>query len=185
MFDNDRLDHLNGFYIREMDAETWREAVASRLASDLPAALAGAVDAAFVNDVAPLLKERVKKLVDIAEMVTFLFGQSAPDYDGALLPAKLGAEYGKAVRVLDAAFEAFDGLPAADWNAGAIEAAIRAMQDTLDLKLRKYIPTLYVAIMGKAQGIPLFDSLVILGRERTLRRLQIAREMAQNHANIL
>jgi glutamyl-tRNA synthetase len=46
------------------------------------------------------------------------------------------------------------------------------------MKLRKFVSVLYVAIMGKPQGIPLFDSLVILGRERTLQRLRTARAIA-------
>ena len=61
-------------------------------------------------------------------------------------------------------------------NSEEIESSIRGLQDEeqLGIKMRKFIVTLYVAIMGKPQGIPLFDSLVLLGREESLRRLQSA-----------
>ncbi|MCK9519724.1 MAG: glutamate--tRNA ligase, partial [Dehalococcoidia bacterium] len=80
---------------------------------------------------------------------------------------------------LDAALVALDALSEADWDKEQVEAAIRAMDATLGLKLRKFVPVLYVAVMGRAQGIPLFDSLVLLGRERSLQRLRTARAKAE------
>jgi glutamyl-tRNA synthetase len=47
------------------------------------------------------------------------------------------------------------------------------------MKLGKFISVLYVAIEGKAQGLPLFDSIAVLGRERTLARLRAARARAE------
>ncbi|WP_374761728.1 hypothetical protein [Tepidiforma sp.] len=49
------------------------------------------------------------------------------------------------------------------------------LEEPLGMKLRKFIPVLYVAVMGRPTGIPLFDSLAILGRERALARLRAAR----------
>ena len=55
------------------------------------------------------------------------------------------------------------------------EHTIRGMESALDLKLRKFVSVLYVAEMGRPQGIPLFDSIVLLGRERALQRIRTAR----------
>lgn len=49
------------------------------------------------------------------------------------------------------------------------------MEERLELKLRKFVSVLYVAVMGTPAGIPLFDSMVLLGRDRTLARLRAAR----------
>ena len=141
---------------------------------DLGAFLSGGLDSSTI----------VTKMTRLAGrgVKTFSIGFKDQRYDESkfykMLAAKLGGDLGEAGRVLEAATEAFDALPESDWNRDSIEAAIRGLQDGLDLKLRKYIPTLYVAIMGKAQGIPLFDSLEILGRKRALRRLGKAREAA-------
>jgi glutamyl-tRNA synthetase len=77
--------------------------------------------------------------------------------------------------VLDAAIAALGDVPAGDWTVEQIELAVRSLQDTLDLKLRKFVSVLYVAVMGSPQGIPLFDSIAMLGQERTLHRLEQAR----------
>ena len=69
-------------------------------------------------------------------------------------------------------------IPEDAWTVEAIEAAIRGLEAPLALKLRKFISVLYVAEMGSPQGIPLFDSLVILGRDRSLQRLRSARARA-------
>ena len=79
-----------------------------------------------------------------------------------------------AIRVLETAAERLGAVPDAEWDVARIEAVIRGLEEPLGLKLRKFVPALYVAEMGRAQGIPLFDSLVLLGRERSLQRLRTA-----------
>jgi glutamyl-tRNA synthetase len=79
------------------------------------------------------------------------------------------------LRVIDEALTTLDGLGPEAWERDAIDAAIRGMEESLGLKPRKFIPVLYVATMGRRHGIPLFESLVILGRERSLHRLRAAR----------
>jgi glutamyl-tRNA synthetase len=56
------------------------------------------------------------------------------------------------------------------------------MEEPLGLKLRKFVSVLYVAVEGRAQGIPLFDSMALLGRERSLQRLRTARARAEHLA---
>jgi glutamyl-tRNA synthetase len=76
--------------------------------------------------------------------------------------------------------EATSALTALEsWDKSSIEAAIRGLESALASKLRKFVSVLYVAMMGKAQGIPLFDSMELLGRERVLARLERALEIAE------
>ena len=107
--------------------------------------------------------------------VAFLFGYAAPEYETSLLSAKLGGDAQAALRVLDAALLALDAIAESEWDRDHTEAAIRGIEEPLAMKLGKFVSVLYVATMGRAQGIPLFDSLPLLGRERTLARLRAAR----------
>ncbi len=174
VFDIERLNFLNGHYIREMDGLRWHATIAEWCEKGLPPSVPRPIDTGVLEQVAPLLKERVAKLSEIPALVEFLFSYDAPVYQLESLTERVG-DVTTAVRVLDSALTHLDAVSPGDWNVERIEAAIRGLEDPLQTKLRKFIPVLYVAVMGRAQGIPLFDSLVILGRERALQRLRTAR----------
>ena len=72
--------------------------------------------------------------------------------------------------VLDAVIE---HVETCEWTIEALD--LRALIDGLGLKARKAMPALYAAIEGRAQGLPLFDSIWLLGREPALARLRSAR----------
>ena len=103
----------------------------------------------------------------------------APEYEVSLLTERV-ADGAQALAVVDAALASLDAIGEAAWERDAIEAAIRGMEAVLALKPRKFISVLYVAEMGRAQGIPLFDSLGLLGRARSLARLRAARAMLEH-----
>lgn len=174
VFDIERLNFLNGHYIREMDEATWIETIATWCDRDLPASVKRPVDPEVVSQVAPLLKERVARLTEIAPMVEFLFGYDAPEYEIALLTERV-PDAATAVGVLDTALTHLDAISPAEWDVAHVEAAIRGLEEPLGMKLRKFVSVLYVAEMGRPQGIPLFDSIVLLGRDRALQRLRTAR----------
>jgi len=174
VFDIERLNFLNGHYIREMADNRWVETIATWCERDLPASVARPVDRAVLEQAAPLLKERVARLTEIAPMVAFLFGFEAPEFDLQTLTERVN-DTATAVAVLDAALTGLDAIAPADWDVPHIEAAIRGLEEPLTMKLRKFVSVLYVAEMGRAQGIPLFDSMALLGRDRALQRLRTAR----------
>lgn len=174
VFDIERLNYLNGHYIRAMDEERWVALVGEWADRGLPPSIPRPLDPAVIRGAAPLLRERVTRLDEIAGMVAFLFTFDAPEYDLALLTDRVG-DAATAVRVLDEALVRLDAISDHDWATPAIEAALRGLEEPLGMKLRKFIPVLYVAVMGRPTGIPLFDSLAILGRERALARLRAAR----------
>ncbi len=172
-FDSERLDALNGHYIRALAPEAWAQRVAEWLDRDLPAALQRPLDADLVAVLAPLLQERVARLDEIAGLVRFVFER--PAYPDALLTERIGGDAVLAARVLDAALAAIEAISPSAWAVEPVEAALRSLQETLGLKLRKFVSVLYVAIMGAPRGIPLFDSVALLGRDDTLDRLHAAR----------
>jgi glutamyl-tRNA synthetase len=167
VFDIERLDFLNGHYIREMDEDRWEATIAEWCGRP-------SIDPDLVAAISPLLRERIRRLDEIGPMTAFLFGDDAPDYPPALLAEKLGQDPTLARRVIQAALPALTAIEPANWDKDTIEAAIRGLEGALALKLRKFVPALYVAIEGSPQGLPLFDSMVILGRPRSLHRLETA-----------
>jgi len=178
VFDIDRLNNLNGQYIRQMDDARWKATIRTWAERDLPAAVPRPLDEGVIAAVAPLLKERINLLSEIASSIAFLFGLDAPAYDAAALTEKMNGDLNLARRALAAAHAGLSALAPGDWDRPAIEAVIRGLEGPLGAKLRKFVSALYVAAMGRPQGIPLFDSLELLGRERTLGRIVTALRIA-------
>ena len=174
VFDLDRLNYLNGQYIRELPEGDWLETVRDWAERTLPPSVPRPLPAALLAQVAPLLRDRVPTLADIGPAIQFFFGDGAPAYAPELLWEKTGGGSETAAPVLAAAISGLESIGAASWNADEIQLAIRELEGPLGLKLRKFAPVLYVAIQGSPTGLPLFDSLAILGRERTLGRLRAA-----------
>ena len=131
------------------------------------------LDEAGFAAAAELVQTRIVVLSDAWELLKF-FNDDAYELDPRAAAKELGDD---AAPVLDAAIGALDGIP--EWSAGAIEEALKAaLLDGLQLKPRKAFGPIRVAVTGSTVSPPLFESLELLGRERSLRRLRAARERA-------
>ena len=102
-------------------------------------------------------------------MVDFLFLESPVVDEGAWAKATKD-EW--AAAVLSETTGAFDALPT--WNSDGLKAALEAVTESHGLKLGKTQAPIRVAITGRSVGPPLFESLEVLGRDETLRRLRAA-----------
>ena len=120
---------------------------------------------------APLVRERITTLNQAVPMLGFLFGSDErftvdPDDAAKVLTAD-------GLAVVKAAQHALTDLP--DWTTAAIEQALRAaLVDKMGLKPRHAFGPVRVAISGHRVSPPLFESLELLGRDRSLARLQRA-----------
>jgi len=126
-------------------------------------------DAAFAT-AADLVQTRIVVLGDAWDLLKFL-----NDDEYAIDPKAAAKELGpEGAAVLDAALAALDDV--ADWAAPQIEAALKAaLIDGLGLKPRKAFGPIRVGATGTTVSPPLFESLELLGRDRSLRRLRAAR----------
>ena len=116
-----------------------------------------------------LAHERATTLVQIADQLEFLF---TADEDLAIATEsweKVAATE-QAGAILDAAVE---HLGACEWSVEAID--LRPCLESIGVKPRKGMPVLYSAIEGRHAGLPLFDSIHLLGRDSVLIRLRRAR----------
>jgi glutamyl-tRNA synthetase len=169
-FDVRKLEAINGDKIRalapaDFTARLTPFVIAAGLVADPPSA----AQAALIAAAAPLAQERCTTLASGAAMLEFLFTpedrfQADPEDSARTLTTDAGP-------VLATAHEALSGL--ASWTAADIEAALRvALVDGLGLKPRAaFGGALRVAVTGRRAGLPLFQSIELLGRERTLGRL--------------
>jgi glutamyl-tRNA synthetase len=168
-FDVRKLTHFNGEYIRAMGVERFIEACRPWLESGPWAP--SAFDPEVFSQMAPLVQERVATLAEVPAMVDFLFLDEAPveqaSWDKAI------ARDPEAGRILDAAMAGYAACP---WTAEEIRAATLDVAEQAGRKLAKAQAPIRVAVTGRTVGPPLFESLHLLGRDRTLERLRAARD---------
>ena len=163
VFDRNKLDWMNGVYIRELsDAQ-----LAERL---LPFMMgAGLVtDLGTVQRMVPLFRERLKKLSDIVSLADFLLVQDL-EYDPHLLvgPKMDKATTLTALRTAQEVLESFSSFE----DETRIEAELRTASDRLSLKYAQFFGALRVAVTGRTVSPPLIGSIRLLGREKTLWRI--------------
>lgn len=169
-FDQKKADAINAEHIRRLEPAEFTGRL--REYFDDHGHDTGLDEAGFAA-AAELVQTRIVVLSDAWELLKF-FNDDAYELDPRAAAKDLGDD---AAPVLDAAIGALDGVP--EWSAGAIEEALKAaLLDGLQLKPRKAFGPIRVAVTGSTVSPPLFESLELLGRERSLRRLRAARERA-------
>ncbi len=172
VFNHDKLDWFNGLYIRRMDDDALAGAVLPWLEDETRGLPAGVrpVDRSYLASVIPLERERLKRLSEAPEMLSFFFGEEL-EYDAALLVPK-GMDSAGAKAALEHAVETAEGV--AEWRRDELERAYRARAAETGLKTGQLFGAVRVAVTGRTAAPPLFDTLAVLGKERVLRRLRAA-----------
>jgi glutamyl-tRNA synthetase len=171
-FDEKKLRAFNGEYIRALPVDGFIAACRPWLVGTgtipAPPWRPEAFDQAVFAAVAPLAQTRVAVLSEIVPNVDFLF-LDEPSYDDASW-AKAMKE--GAADLLTAAIAAYDALPA--WDVEPLKVTLEQVGAAHGLKLGKAQAPVRVATTGRAVGLPLFESLAVLGRDQTLTRLRAA-----------
>jgi glutamyl-tRNA synthetase len=172
-FDVKKLRSFNGDYIRALAPEEFTAVCAPWLmgTDTIPAPPwpPEAFDSEVFAEVAPLAQTRIAVLAEIVDHVDFFF-LDEPVIDPA---AWAKAMKDGAADILDATIAAFGALE--EWSAEPLKATLEEVGLARELKLGKTQAPIRVAVTGRSVGLPLFESLEVLGRERTLRRLRAAR----------
>jgi glutamyl-tRNA synthetase len=169
-FDLKKAEAINAAHMRLLSLEEMTERVTPYLQQE------GVLDDPVTDEqrdlltrAMPLVHERINKLTEAAPMLGFLFTDQV-EYDEADVAKVLDDE---GLKVVSAARDALGAL--ADWTTEAIEEALRAaLVEGLGLKPRNAFGPVRVAVTGKKVSPPLFESLELLGREKSLSRLDAA-----------
>ncbi|MDB1089601.1 glutamate--tRNA ligase [Streptomyces sp. ACA25] len=166
-FDLKKCEAINAVHLREMPVADFAAACAPWLSAPHAPWRPGAFDQAAFDELAPLAQTRLTVLSDITDNVDFLFlDEPVRDEKSWQKAMKPGA-----AEVLVSARARLTGVA---WNAEDLKAAVLAAGEEHGLKLGKAQAPLRVAVTGRTVGLPLFESLEVLGRDRTLARVDAA-----------
>ncbi len=171
IFDVDKLDWMDGVHIRGLDPEDF----GARARPFVEQALGRLLDSqewGRLREIAPLLQERVKVLAEVPELVRFLF-EKEPTYQPDSWDKVMGGPEGRVA--IEGALARLGDL--GTWTTADIESALRSMLDEFGLSARRGLQPIRVAITGSSVSPPLFESLMVLGRDQALARLRRAREL--------
>lgn len=165
VFDLDKLDWMNGEYIRGLSDDKFEERAWPWLKelADYPPS---PEQADRVHAAAPLLKARIKRL---DQAVSYL----RPVLSGVELDAEAvtkGLRQDHVPDLLRKSIAALEKL--ASWNKESVEATLRTIQQEMDLKPKTAFLPFFVAITGSTVGLPIFDVMAIIGKQISLERLQ-------------
>ncbi|HEX5245560.1 MAG TPA: glutamate--tRNA ligase [Gaiellaceae bacterium] len=155
-FDYAKLDWMNGMYLRALPPDEFAHRLILWLGEQ-----GYEWDAELVRRAAPLVQEKIARLGEFPDYARFLFEDVEASVDG-------GADVVAAARDALAELEPF--------TAEAIEAALRGVVEQLGLKPRQGFQPIRVAVTGSTISPGLFESIELLGREKTLRRLSAVAE---------
>ena len=173
-FDLEKLTWMNGVYLRDLPEERLADLVAERLERDLPPAAPRPIDGSTVRRLVPLIRERIKRLDEVAGMTEGFFSDDLSYPPSDLLGKRFKDDAAGAQEALRAAKARVEALPA--WEHQALEAELRGLAEERTLKAGDLFMLLRVAVTGRPVSPPLFESMEVLGRERCLRRLDEALE---------
>jgi glutamyl-tRNA synthetase len=169
-FDYDKLDWMNGEYIRALPVTELvarclpfgEERYGDRLDRDV---FAGAV---------AIAQERATTLTGPADAAWFLF---VPE-DEFAITAESVEKLQATERVGEILAAVADHLETCEWTVEGVD--LRPVLEKLEIKPRKGLPAVYAAVEGTHAGLPLFDSIVLLGRERAVRRVRSALQLNES-----
>jgi glutamyl-tRNA synthetase len=163
-FDYDKLNWMNGEYIRALPVEEF-------VARALPfgeARYGEQLDRDVFAGAMAIAQERATTLADAASAAWFLF---VPEEEFAIVPESL-ERLQATERVGEILAAVAEHLESCDWTVEGVD--LRPVLEKLEIKPRKGLPAVYAAIEGTHAGLPLFDSIVLLGRQRAVGRIRNA-----------
>ena len=174
-FDHDKLEWLNGTYIRSLDSATFAKALKARLELDLPPDVARPVDESLVEDIAPLLQERITLMTDAIQLVDFFWVTDVPVPPVEDFLVKKWRDRGpEAATALSTAATKLEAISDSEWNREQIETVLREHAESIGLKAGELLSIVRTAVTGKKVSPPLFESVEIIGKGLSVERLQSA-----------
>jgi glutamyl-tRNA synthetase len=156
-FDYEKLDWLNGMHLRALPPEEYADELVRFLRDE-----GYDWDESLIRRAAPIVQEKIERFGQFPDFAGFLFREIEPD------PALLNG----AAPVVNAAREELERVE--PFAAPEIEVALRALAERLELSPRKAFEPIRIAVTGSKVSPGLFESLELLGKDETLRRLSAA-----------
>ena len=164
VFDVEKLDWLNGCWIREnLDAD----AFAARVQE-------WALNGDYLKAMIPLIQTRIEHFSQLPALLSFFFS-GAPAISKADFDA-LKMDDEQLRRVLQYSSWMLDTQRS--WQRDDLYAALKGLADAMQLKIKNFLPPLFIALTGSTSAPPLFDSMELLGADLVRARLREALQTA-------
>jgi glutamyl-tRNA synthetase len=174
IFDVTKLEWMNGVYLRQLPVESLAELLLPELeATDgLPESISRPIDRDYLTQLVPLVHERLKKIdrEEVSGMLAYFF-QDEIELDPVEVVQK-GMDEAATASALESSAAALES--ADPFEAEPLEVQFRELCVELDLKPRQLFGALRVALTARKVAPPLFDTMVALGRERSIARARRA-----------
>jgi glutamyl-tRNA synthetase len=175
VFDRERLEWMNGQWIRRLEPDDLVDRLRPFVAAELDAGrIEWMPSDEEIRALLPVVQERLPTLGGIGELVGFLWVADVSVDPAVLIPKRWDAE--TTAEGLAAALETVAAVPEVSFEADELEPPLRALAEQRGWKAGDLFMAIRVAVTGRTATPPLFDTLVALGRDRTLARLDHARE---------
>jgi len=174
VFDEKKLNSINAVYLRKRSPEELALVAAPMLAESGAASPEELQhDMPRLTQIMALLKDRLSLTNEIPQMAGYFYGGALP-YDEAELKKQLGKDVAR--EALPELIGRLKALPEGSWTEATLETTIRGLADEKEVKARHLIAPVRFAATGSTVSAGLFETLALLGRERTLLRLEGAFE---------
>jgi glutamyl-tRNA synthetase len=176
-FNEEKLDWMNGVYIRSLSVEELTNRVLPFLEKDLPPEIKRPLDINYVRQMMPLIRERINSLKDAAVYADFFFVDKLEYETSMLIGKKMTAE--TALAALKGSEEKLSSLESFDHN--VLEDTFRRLADASGIKTGQLFNPLRVATTARDAAPPLFETMEVLGKERCLKRIKVAISKLNNN----
>lgn len=163
IFDLDKLNWLNGIYIRQLSLDELFAKIKPFIPEDCPPELA--------KQVLPLIQERLVTLTDFEELASFFFREIS--YDRSLLLKKSATDQLISTQLQETA-QALQDTDEKFWKTEELETRVRALAEKNNWKPGQYFMMLRIAVTGRTATPPLFETMEVLGKDKTLTRINQA-----------
>ena len=159
IFDQQKLSWINGQYIRAMSDQDFVDQITNQI-----------VNPEKIKDLAILLKDRIEKFTDVIEKIDYIVGERKTLEEADLDFPSLQRE--SVVRILYLASRSLEA--AKNWDKDEIFRSFTLAAKSLDVEFKKFMMPVFVAISGKKVSLPVFDSMILLGRDVSIHRMRSA-----------
>jgi len=176
IFNKDKLEWMNGVYLRKLNLDGFVQRAMPFLDRDLPESVKRPLDSSYVSRVLSLIQERARTLAEAPQLASFFFLDELQYDTGLLLSRELDAQ--SAAKAVTAALQHLEGV--INWNATDLENILRPLAGELSSGTREFFGLLRVAVTGRTAAPPLFQTMAVLGKDKCLNRLNTALQLLSN-----
>jgi len=179
IFNKDKLEWMNGVYLRKLSLGEFVQQAMPFLDRDLPKSVERPLNNSYVSQVLSLVQERAKTLAEVPQLASFFFLDELQYDAGLLLSKELDAK--SATTAITTALQKLEEVTT--WDTTTLEGILRPLAAELNLGTGKFFGLLRVAATGRVAAPPLFQTMAVLGKDKCLKRFDTALQRLSTYLN--